>query len=200
MPTIIAFVSEKGGSGKTTLSTNVASALHQEHDTLLVDVDPQQSSHGWSKLREDGPPAVVGEGSIGDVPRLASDYEYVVIDGAPRLTNVTEAAVKVADLVAIPLQPSAVDIWSAEPIVDLCDRFDTKGVMCISRGIVGSTLTESAREALESFGLPVLEGTRQRVSYVRAMNAGTSVLDTTDGKAKEEIRQLTSELTSFVDT
>lgn len=200
MPRIIAFVSEKGGSGKTTLSTNVASALHQEHNTLLVDADPQQSAHGWSQLTGEGPTVVVvGEGSIGDIPVLASEYEYVVIDGAPRLEGVTEEAIKVADVVAIPVQSSAMDIWSAEPIVDLCEQFGTKAALALSRGIVGSTLTGSAREALESFGIPVLEGTRQRVSYVRAFNAGASVIDHGDEKAAEEIQALTRDLVSQID-
>lgn len=200
MPTVIAFVSEKGGSGKTTLSTNVASTLHREHDTLLVDADPQQSAHGWSQLNEEGPTVVVvGEGSIGDIPVLASEYEYVVVDGAPRLEGVTEEAIKVADIVAIPVQSSAMDIWSAEPIVDLCEQFGTRAVLALSRGIVGSTLTGSAREALESFGIPVLEGTRQRVSYVRAFNEGASVIDHGDEKAEEEIRALTNNLVSQID-
>jgi chromosome partitioning protein len=167
---------------------------------LLVDADPQQSAHGWSQLAGEGPTTVVvGEGSIGDIPVLASEYEYVVIDGAPRLEGVTEEAIKVADVVAIPVQSSAMDIWSAEPIVDLCEQFGTKAALALSRGIVGSTLTGSAREALESFGIPVLEGTRQRVSYVRAFNAGASVIDHGDEKAAEEIQALTRDLVSQID-
>lgn len=201
MPSIIAFISEKGGSGKTTLSTNVASALHQDgHDTLLVDADPQQSAHGWSQLHEEGPAVVVvGKGSISDIPVLASEYQSVVVDGAPRLEGITEEAVKVADVVAIPVQSSAMDIWSAEPVVELCERLGTAAVLCLSRGIVGSTLTQSAREALESFEVPILDGTRQRVSYVRAFNAGTSVIEYGDDKAAEEIRTLTRDIVSQID-
>jgi len=58
----------------------------------------------------------------------------------------------------------------------------------------------SAREAVESFDLPVLEGTRQRVSYVRSLNAGKSVLKSGDEKAAEEIRQLTEDILAYMHT
>ena len=97
MPTIIAVLSEKGGSGKTTISVNLASTLD---NALLVDSDPQKSALGWSNPREGGPTVVqVGKTSIRDMRRLASDYDYVVIDGAPRLTEVMEEAIQVSDLV-----------------------------------------------------------------------------------------------------
>jgi chromosome partitioning protein len=195
MPKTIAFLAEKGGSGKSTIATNVGWALHDEARTLIVDADPQQTALDWSDLQDKGPPTVkVGEGSVSDIPRIASDYDYVVLDGAPRLTDLTKQAVQTADLVVTPVHPSAADIWSSEAIVDLCERFGTKAVFVISRGIVGSTLTDSAREALETFDIPVLEGTRQRVSYVRALNTGSTVLESGDDAAAEEIRKLTTDL------
>jgi chromosome partitioning protein len=200
MPEIIALLSEKGGSGKTTIATNLAAALHEDQDVLLVDADPQQSALDWSNAYEEGPPAVVvGDGSIEDIPRIATDYDVVIIDGAPRLTNLTRQAAGVADLVLVPVHPSAADIWSSEAIVGVCEDLGTRAVMCLSRAIVGSTLTGSARDALQSFGLPVLDGTCQRVSYVRAFNNGRSVLDTSDEKAAAEIRQLKADILTRTD-
>lgn len=197
---IIALLAEKGGAGKSTIATNLAWALHEEYSTLLVDADPQQTALDWSDLGEEGPPTVkVGEGSVSDIPRIASDYEYVVLDGAPRLTDLTQQAARTADLVIVPVHPSAADIWSSEAIVDLCERFGTRVVFCISRGIVGSTLTDSAREALKTFDVPVLEGTRQRVSYVRALNSGSSVLESGDETAADEIRSLKDEALKHLD-
>jgi chromosome partitioning protein len=200
-PCMIALLAEKGGAGKSTIATNLAWALGKDHNTLLVDADPQQTALDWSDLSEEGPPTVkVGEGSVSDIPRIASDYEYVVMDGAPRLTDLTQQAARTADLVIVPVHPSAADIWSSEAIVDLCERFGTQVAFCISRGIVGSTLTDSAREALETFDVPVLEGTRQRVSYVRSLNSGSSVLESGDDAAAEEIRSLKDEALKYIDS
>lgn len=199
-PNIIALLAEKGGAGKSTIATNLAWALHEDYNTLLVDADPQQTALDWSDLNEDGPLTVRAErDSVSDIPRLASDYEQVILDGAPRLTDLTEQAARTADLVVIPIHPSAADIWSSEAIVELCGRTDTPAVFCISRGIVGSTLTDSAREALETFDLPVLDGTRQRVSYVRALNSGSSVLESGDDAAAKEIRSLKDEVLNHID-
>ncbi len=200
MPHVIALLAEKGGSGKSTIATNLAWALHEDHRTLLVDADPQQTALDWSSISDDGPPTVkVGDGAVSDIPRIASDYDYVVVDGAPRLTDLTKQAARTADLVVIPVHPSAADIWSSEAIIDVCEQFGTDAAFCISRGIVGSTLTDSAREALETFDIPVLEGTRQRVSYVRALNTGSSVLESSDEAAAAEIRQLTNDLLIKID-
>jgi chromosome partitioning protein len=199
-PRIIALLAEKGGAGKSTIATNLAWVLDEENSTLLVDADPQQTALDWSDLSEDGPPTVkVGEGSVSDIPRIASDYEYVILDGAPRLTDLTKQAARTADLVVVPVHPSAADIWSSEAVVDLCEQFGTEVVFCISRGIVGSTLTDSARKALETFDVQVLEGTRQRVSYVRALNSGSSVLESSDDAAAEEICSLKDELLKYID-
>ncbi len=200
MPHVIALLAEKGGSGKSTIATNLAWGLHEDHHTLLVDADPQQTALDWSDLQEEGPPTVkVGEGSVSDIPRIAADYEYVVVDGAPRLTALTKQAARTADLVVIPVHPSAADIWSSEAVVELCERFGTEVVFCISRGIVGSTLTDSAREALETFDVPVLDGTRQRVSYVRALNSGSSVLKSGDKAATDEIQTLVYKVLEYLD-
>ena len=63
MPHVIALLAEKGGSGKSTIATNLAWALHEDHRTLLVDADPQQTALDWSSISEEGPPTVkVGNG------------------------------------------------------------------------------------------------------------------------------------------
>ena len=84
---IIAFLNQKGGVGKTTLSINMAADLaNRGHKVLLIDADKQGSSSTWASLREDAPFQVVSlarENMARDTLKLAADFEFTVIDGPP---------------------------------------------------------------------------------------------------------------------
>lgn len=198
----VAVLNEKGGSGKTTIATNLAAAWHRAgRDVLLLDADPQLTALDWSDTGESGVTvAHLGNASLeDDLPRLGSSFEIVVIDGAPRMGSLTASAVSVADLVLIPVQPSAADIWSAETVVDVCEARDTAAAFVVSRAIVGTRESDVASEALDSFDLPVLEArTNQRVAYVRAMRRGVSVLDVGDDKAAAEVESLADEVLTYL--
>ncbi|MEI5604547.1 AAA family ATPase, partial [Streptomyces brasiliscabiei] len=78
--------------GKTTISTNVASQLHADgHKVLLVDLDPQGSATDWSEQAEEGSEAVpvirMGKNLHRDIHKVASGYEYVIVDGAPQVAD-----------------------------------------------------------------------------------------------------------------
>lgn len=107
---IIAVLNQKGGSGKTTIATHLARALQLNGaDVLLVDSDPQGSARDWSAAREDQPLTVVGidRPTIDrDIKNLALKVDFVIIDGAPQAADLAVSAIKAADLVLIPVQPS----------------------------------------------------------------------------------------------
>lgn len=196
----VAILNEKGGSGKSTISTNVASAWHADgRRVLLLDADPQLTALDWSdSAGGDGVPTVqLGRSNLKrDLPRVGESFDLVVIDGAPRMESLTAEAVNVADLVAVPIQPTAPDVWSAETILEVCEARETPAVLVVSRAIVGTRESDVVGERLSSFGVPVLEArTHQRIAYPRAMQQGVSVLDLPDAeKAAEEIRSLANEL------
>ena len=200
----VAVLNEKGGSGKTTIATNLASAWHADgRDVLLLDADPQLTALDWSDTEDtDGVPVVhLGDSSLeDDLPRVGESFELVVIDGAPRMGSLTASAVRVSDLVVIPVQPTAADIWSAETVVDVCETYSTPGVIALSRAVVGTKEADEATEALQSFGLPVLNArTSQRIAYSRALGQGKSVLDLPSAeKAAAEIRSLSDEALSHL--
>lgn len=200
----VAVLNEKGGSGKTTIATNLASAWHEDgRSVLLLDADPQLSSMDWSDSGDgDGVPVVqLGESNLErDLPRVGESFDLVVIDGAPRMGEQTAAAVRVADFVLIPVHPSAADIWSAEPVVKTCEDHDTPAAFVVSRAIVGTNMAEIAGDALSSFGIPVLDArTCQRIAYVRAIGQGVSVLDLPGAdKAADEVRALADEVLSYL--
>ncbi|MCS4181940.1 chromosome partitioning protein [Salinibacter ruber] len=201
----VAVLNEKGGSGKTTIATNLAGAWHKDgRDVLLLDADPQLTALDWSDTSDgDGVPVVqLGESNLRrDLPRVGQSFDLVVVDGAPRMGSLTESAVAVADLVVIPTQPTAPDIWSAETVVEVCETEGTPAAFVLSRAVVGTKEAGKADEALSSFGIPVLDArTHHRIAYPRAIGQGITVLDLPGAdKAANEIRNLSDEVLSHLD-
>ncbi|MBE0401355.1 MULTISPECIES: ParA family partition ATPase [Halomonadaceae] len=202
---VIAVLNQKGGSGKTTIATHLATALMLAgHDVLLVDSDPQGSARDWAAVREDQPVPVVGidRPTIGrDLKNLARK-EFVVIDGAPQAADLAASAIKAADFVLIPAQPSPYDIWATADLVELVkQRIEiTDGKMqaafVVSRAIKGTRIGSEVTNALNEYELPVLESrVTQRVIYPTTAATGTTVFDQDpDGPASTEINALMNEL------
>lgn len=199
---VVAVLNQKGGSGKTTIATNLATALQRRgYRVALVDADPQKTASEWAARGEDTPPTYEATaGSLHEnVPALREAFDIVVIDGAPRMTKLATSAVKTADLVLIPVQPSGADIWAAEDILDIVGERqrvtgEPRAAFVVSRAVAGTNLAESIQGALESYEADVLESrTGHRVAYTEALGAGISALDT-GGKAANEVESLTDEV------
>ncbi len=202
---VIAVLNQKGGSGKTTIATHLARALQLAgSDVLLVDSDPQGSARDWAAVREDQPLTVVGI----DRPTIDRDLkqiarkDFVVIDGAPQAADLAVSAIKAADFVLIPVQPSPYDIWATADLVDLVkQRIEVtdgrlQAAFVVSRAIKGTRIGAEVAEALGGYGLPILE-TRitQRVSYPGTAAAGMTVMDSEpDGDAAAEVHALANEI------
>lgn len=202
---VIAVLNQKGGAGKTTIATHLARAIQLDgQDVLLVDSDPQGSARDWAAVREDQPVTVVGI----DRPTIERDLknlakkDVVVIDGAPQAADLAVSAIKAADFVLIPVQPSPYDIWATADLVELVkQRIEItdgrlRAAFVVSRAIKGTKIGAEVSAALEGYGLPVLD-TRviQRVVYPGTAAAGSTVLDAEPaGDAAAEIRALAAEI------
>ena len=210
MSKIIAVLNQKGGAGKTTLSTNLARALQLDGDkVLLIDSDPQGSARDWNAAGNGELLPVVGL----DRPTLAKDIQaiqdnqdWLIIDGAPQIAELAVAAIKCADMILIPVQPSPYDVWACEDLVDIIKTRQEvtngkpKAAFIISRVIKNTQLSKEIGEALEGYGLPVFKNfTSQRVIYPKSAATGSTVLDAegaTDAAA--EIRAIAQELKEFL--
>ncbi|ATS66098.1 MULTISPECIES: ParA family partition ATPase [Xanthomonas] len=202
---VIAVLNQKGGSGKTTIATHLARVLQLDGaDVLLVDSDPQGSARDWAAVREDQPVTVVGI----DRPTIDRDLknvarkDFVVIDGAPQAADLAVSAIKAANFVLIPVQPSPYDIWATADLVELVkQRIEVtdgklQAAFVVSRAIKGTRIGAEVTDALNGYGLPVLQARiTQRVSYPGTAAAGSTVMDAEpDGDAAAEVRALANEI------
>lgn len=208
---VIAVLNQKGGSGKTTIATHLARGLQlQGHSVLLVDSDQQGSARDWRAVDEDNPVPVIGL----DRPTLDKDLknvsnkEFVVIDGSPQATNLALSAIKAADFVLIPVQPSPYDVWATSDLVELVQQRiemtdgKLKAAFVVSRAIQNTNIGKEVAAVLQDYNLPVLDARIvQRVSYPNSASVGKTVFETESAKSNAviEITQLVNEVKTFFD-
>ena len=205
----ISIQNQKGGVGKTTLAIHISHALALKGArVLLVDADPQGSARDWAAARTDKPPfSVIGLDRPTlhrDLPPLAKDYDHVVIDGPPRVSELARSAIIASDLVVVPIQPSPYDVWAANEVIKLIREASVfketlKSVFVINRRIVNTAIGRDVGDALAEYLIPVLKTVvSQRVSFAESAAAGGTVLDTDpNGAAAKEILALTEEILSL---
>ena len=208
---VIAVLDQKGGSGKTTIATHLARGLQlQGHSVLLVDSDQQGSARDWRAVDEDNPVPVIGldRPTLDKDLRNVSDKEFIVIDGSPQATNLALSAIKAADFVLIPVQPSPYDVWATSDLVDLVQQRiemtdgKLKAAFVVSRAIQNTNIGKEVAAVLQDYNLPVLDARIvQRVSYPNSASVGKTVFETESAKssAVTEITQLVNEVKTFFD-
>lgn len=202
---IVALVNEKGGTGKSTLATNIATALHRAgRRVVLVDADPQGTARDWrSASPEDADlPAVVAL----DRPELLAaslktlNADVAVIDTPAKAERMSASVIRMAHTALIPIQPSGADIWASAAAVKLVQqKLDVGGR--IDAGFVATRVnsqTNLAKETLagewNDYGLPLLESTiSNRTAYAQALTDGVSIYEL-PGPGAAEIDLLVREL------
>lgn len=205
MTVIISVLNQKGGSGKTTISSNLAHAIACDgHKVLLVDSDPQGSLRDWNEANEGELLPVIGldrETLPKDLKAISDGYDFVVIDGAPQIAKMSVAAVKAANLVLIPVQPSPYDIWACADLVDIITARQevTEGkplaYFIISRAIKNTKLGNEIKQALADYELPVMKMfTTQKVAYPTTAAEGKTVFNEKNSSAAKEITAIKNEV------
>lgn len=182
----------KGGSGKTTLATNLAGYLAaQGKQVALLDLDRQQSATQWLSLRPAELPAIraFSPGQVSD---------WLVIDSPAGLHGKNlEKALRLADHVLVPVAPSMFDMAASSDFLDVlkAEREVRRGKTFV--GLIGMRIDPrtkaglTVQEYLQSLDLPVLAYLRYAQSYVTAAFEGKSLFDLPPYLAERELEQWT---------
>lgn len=198
----------KGGSGKTTVSTNLAViCASQGKDVLLIDADDQETSTDFTNLRNEKLENGSGYTSIKltgpavrtETQRLASKYDDIIIDTGGRDTTSQRAALTIADMILIPFVPRSFDVWTLERVGHLVEEMRNanptlKAYTFINRADPRGQDNDEAAEVLkETTSLKFVDmplGSRKSFSNAAAQGLAVTELKPHDPKAIEEIMVL----------
>jgi chromosome partitioning protein len=151
-------------------------------------VDPQGSLGQWYEARE----RRVGEGRTGmdfrtasgwgarrEAGRLARDHDVVVVDTPPKSDLEARPAIEAADLVAVPIQPTPVDLWASAATLTIAARERTPALLILNRVPARASLTAEMVDDIRALGAALAEARLgNRVAFAASMGEGGTVLET----------------------
>jgi chromosome partitioning protein len=203
---IIATLNEKGGTGKSTIATNLATALHRRGKrVVLIDADPQGTARDWRAASPEGAdlPSVVAV----DRPHLLARSlagvaaDYVVIDGPAKAESMAAAILRVAHIALLVIQPSGADVWASAATVQMIQTKRAAGqeidaAFLVNRATANTRLAKLIKEGdWNGYDIEQMATTiGNRVAFAEALSNGVSVLDLNDGAAKGEINRIINEM------
>ena len=194
---VLALATQKGGSGKTTLSGHLAVQMERAGagPVVLVDIDPQASLADWWNERQSESPAF----ATTTVSRLATDLEALrqqgfkmaVIDTPPAISIAIQSVIAVADLVIIPTRPSPHDLRAVGATVEMCERAGKPLMFVVNAGTPKAKITSEAAIALSQHGTVAPVTVHQRTDFASSMIDGRTVMEANPaGRSAQEIEQL----------
>jgi chromosome partitioning protein len=195
----LAIISQKGGSGKTTIAVHMAvCAIRQNLHTAIIDIDPQGSAYDWYLSRGEESELNAVQATAGQLTALlkqakAGGADFVIVDTAPHSDSAAAMTAQVADFVLMPCRPARFDLKAIGSTAAIVKLAKTPSAVVINAAPRGK-LADEARDALQQQGLTVLDPVlQQRVAYSHAVIDGRSVHEyEPEGKAAEEIDELFS--------
>ena len=188
MGKIITFANQKGGSGKTTLSANLAVLwANSEYKVAVIDADAQKSLTYWLEARK----KYYREEPIGidhypfdvrnlneDLKQIKRKYDFIIIDSPPSITFDTIQIIKFSDFIYVPVQPSPIDLIATIPFLNIAKQERKKTTVILNRVMPRAKLTDSMIMRLRYAGAKIA---RSRISskiiYAETFSVGRGVID-----------------------
>src|SRR5262245_38291709 len=209
---VFAIAQQKGGVGKTTLAAQLAVAWSRSgRSVALLDTDPQGSLAAWFAARQktldgsdDGRVAgasIGGWRTAAEVQRATAANDVVIIDCPPHAETDARVAMRAADLVLVPVQPSPLDLWATRPTLDLAAKEKRPVLLVLNRVPARALLTEATVTRLGEYQVRVCGKTvGNRVAFAHSMESGLGVLETKPtSTASDEIAALAKDIWSRLD-
>lgn len=204
----IGIIQVKGGAGRSTVSTNLAGELSKIGKTVLIDCDmPQGTAASWFSVREQAGKAgnLVADTAINHRELVAKveqyqDADFIVLDGPPRIAELTRAILVLADLCLIPVGASAAEIWATSDLLKLIE--EAKQVKPVNAWMIWTRYRPHTRLAQDLSELATKElgltamGTKlgMRVAYMEALGTGLTVAEMAEPSARAEAKFMAAEV------
>ncbi|MCY7274398.1 MAG: AAA family ATPase [Phormidesmis sp. CAN_BIN44] len=197
---VIAFVNQKGGCAKSTTCVHFAFWLtRKKHKILVVDADAQRSSSIWLESLETQIPSRVIQSSdelLEEIPGLATQCDYLLIDGPAGLSEASRAILFRTDLALVPCQPTGVDLRSASDAVRLIRQAQSvrngppAAAVFLSRAVKGTKLLDEAMTLLGKTEVPILRTVvHQKQAIADTFGQGAVVWELSGRPAAESARE-----------
>lgn len=198
---VLTIAQQKGGAGKTTLAAQLAAAFSTlGYATGTVDIDPQGSLSLWFEARQThlGDDNRITHSQISawrlkaEIDRLKHEMDVIVIDSPPHADSDSKIAVRMADLVLVPVQPSPMDIWASKPTFYLAESEGSPLQVVLNRMDTRTNLTGKMLEKLDLLNVKVADQSLgSRVAFASSMLDGLGVVESEPSSpAAKEINAL----------
>lgn len=209
MARIVTVAQQKGGAGKTTLAAHLAVTWAKDGLKVgVVDIDPQASLTKWFAERarvKDAVPielrCVGGWRVQAEVEKLAKLVDIVVVDSPPHAETESKIAVRTADLVLVPAQPSPMDLWATKVTLDLARTEKRPALVILNRMPARGKLADQMRMKYAELGAPVADTVLgSRVAFASSMLEGKGITEQGGaGAAGAEMKTRAAEILKRLD-
>lgn len=202
MAKVITIAQQKGGAGKTTIAAHLAVAFSQRGKRVaIIDIDPQGSLTAWHKLRE----TRLGEGYTGltfhaisgwrvssEVTSLKRTHDVIIVDSPPHTETEAKTAIRAADMLVVPVQPSPTDVWATKATLDLAAKERIPAYVLLNRVTPNSKMVQALAAELPN---KLEHYLGNRVVFASALLEGKCVTETAPSSpASLEVKALTQEI------
>lgn len=201
----VTVLNPKGGSGKTTLATNLAAYYASRgFPTALMDFDPQGSSTRWLKVRPARLASIHGVAAYRNVPGMTRSFQLRLPPGTSRVIVDTPAAIdpqrfdeftRDTDAIIVPVLPSQIDIHACAKCIEhllttaKIRRREERIVVVANRVRPNTLVFRSLMRFLETLDIPIMATLRESQNYIRSFELGVGLHEMQAERSLPDVEQ-----------